>query len=728
MHRLMPPDPPVRVYCLGHFHIEWPGAAAPEPAQLKPLALLKVLIALGGQHVPQDRLLDSLWPDSEGDAAQTAFTSTLYRLRRLLGPHAVVLRNRQLSLDPAHVWWDVQALESALAQAGPNSAAAAERLIDLYRGPFLDGEFEPAEIIRARERLHGRFLRAVRDVGTALEQAGQIEAAIDLYGKALDVDPGAESLSQYLLRAQRLKEHRGEALAAYQRLSDNVDAQSGPVPAQTDAICAETDLQPDSMSAAPVDDVLSGHDAAGPAPSDPKPQRAAAERPAHQQRWGKRLLRAPAAWVAASIAAVVLILAGLGIALERSAGDPSSRASTAWTLTVPNEPSIAVLPFTNMSDDPEQGYFADGLTDTLITDLSRLHKILVIARNSAFAYKGRSIDVRQVGRELGVRHVLEGSVQSSENRVRVNVQLTETATGAHLWAERYDRPLDHIFVIQDEIAARVVEELDVALVTGEQARQWRRTTKSPAAYSEALAGRAIQYVDHSIDGLIRARAHFRRAIELDPAFALPYAYMVSVYQHLTDSGYRSEPDVSYETALAYADRAVQLNPELPIARAYRGAVLQQLLRYDEALHEYRLAVQYGPNAAESLMLSAWGIAAVGDAAEALPLALRAMQLDPLTPGWYWGGLADTYLKLERWEESIPAFERCLKESLDLIWCRAGLTVAYVRAGRVQDARASVREWRRIDPHARAEDNFYLISWRDPAFRTMLAEALGKAGL
>jgi tetratricopeptide (TPR) repeat protein len=105
-----------------------------------------------------------------------------------------------------------------------------------------------------------------------------------------------------------------------------------------------------------------------------------------------------------------------------------------------------------------------------------------------------------------------------------------------------------------------------------------------------------------------------------------------------------------------------------------------------------------------------------------------MQLDPLTPGWYWGGLADTYLKLERWEESIPAFQRCLKESLDLIWCRAALTVAYVRAGRVQDARASVREWRRIDPHARAEDNFYLISWRDPAFRTMLAEALGKAGL
>jgi adenylate cyclase len=398
------------------------------------------------------------------------------------------------------------------------------------------------------------------------------------------------------------------------------------------------------------------------------------------------------------------------------------------TPKVPEGPSIVVLPFVNMSNDPRQEDFTDGLTDTLITDLSQLQKILVIARNSAFSYKGRAVDVRQIGKELGVRHVLEGGVQSTNNRLRINVQLIEAATGSHVWAQRYDRPLKDIFLIQDEIANRIVEELDVSLVTGEQARMWRRMTKNPVAYSEVLVGRAMQGRNHSIDGMIRSRVHFRRAIELDPHFALPWAYMVSIYQHLTDSGYVSEPDVSYETALKYADQAIKLNPELPIARAYRGSILQQLERHDEAAHEFRLAVEKGPNAAESLMLSAWGIAAVGDAGEALAIALRGFRLDPVPPGWYWGALADTYLRLHRWEQSIPVFERCLVESTDLIWCRAGLTVANARAGRMEDARRSAEEWRRIDKKVKAQDNFYLLAWRDAEFRKILAQSLVEAGL
>ena len=151
-------------------------------------------------------------------------------------------------------------------------------------------------------------------------------------------------------------------------------------------------------------------------------------------------------------------------------------------------------------------------------------------------------------------------------------------------------------------------------------------------------------------------------------------------------------------------------------------------RYDESLREYRLAVQYGPNAAESLMLSAWGMAAVGDANEALPIALRAMRLDPITPGWYWGGLADVYLRLQRWEESIPMFERCLQESVDLVWCRAGLTVARVQVGDQDGMQQSVREWRRIDPEVVAQDNFYLVAWSDPGFRKLLEASLKKAGL
>jgi len=667
----MPSNSRVRVYCFGHFHIEWPDAGVPaESAQFKPLALLKALISLGGRHVPQDRLIDALWPESEGDAGQTAFNTTLHRLRKFLGQNAVVLRNRQLSLDPAFVWWDVGEFEQMLSQSQDASGQAADTLLGIYRGPFLDGEFDPPEVIRARDRLRGQFLRFVRAAGASLEGAGQSEAAIDLYSRALECDPGVEALREQLTRA------RANAAAA----TNHVAEAKAPVPQPE----AESPKAPTRGSGAGV--------------------------------WG------------GAVAALILILAAAVLVGQGDSDAEGTGARFEGALQVPSDPSIVVLPFTTMSEVPEHGYFAEGLTDTLITDLSQLHKILVIGRNSSFSYKGRPVELQNVGRELGVRHVLQGSVQISEDRIRINVQLSVAATGAQIWAERYDRPLKDIFSIQDEIASRIVEELDVVLVTGEQAREWRRMTNSPAAYSETLAGRAIQGVNHSIDGMIRSRAHFRRAIELDPNFALPYAYMVSVYQHMTDSGYTAEPDVTYETALRYADRAVELNPKLAIARAYRGAILQQVRRYDESLREYRLAVQYGPNSAESLMLSAWGMAAVGDANEALPIAQRAMRLDPIMPGWYWGGLADIYLRLQRWEESIPLFERCLKESVDLIWCRAGLTVAHVRVGDEAGVQRSVREWRRIDPEVKAQDNFYLIAWGDPEFRKILEASLKEAGL
>lgn len=720
----------VRVYCLGHFRIERKaGGSSLDHAQQKPLALLKALIALGAQHVPLDQILDSLWPDSEGDAAQTAFTSTLYRLRQLVGQDALVLHNRQLSLDPQHIWWDIHAFELTLAELGgggsPLSSQSAERLIALYQGPFLTGESEPFEILSARERLQSRFLRAIRDTGAALEQSGLLDAAIELYGKALEIHPVAEELCQRLMRALGELGRAAEAASVYQRLRRNMTAQGGAGPSrQTEAILAEVGkrVQPvriaDALEANTAQATTTGaaqqQDAVTSTVTEPMPRQVR--------------IRTPKTWISAGAMAIVTIIAAFALWPDRGAKNLQVSQFAERPLKLPDGPSIAILPFSNMSNDPGQEDFTDGLTDTLITDLSQLQKILVIARHSAFSYKGRTVDVREVGRELGVRHVLEGGVQLFKNRLRINVQLVEAATGAHVWAQRYDRPLRDIFLIQDEIANRIVEDLDVKLVTGEQARTWRRLTKNPEAYSEVLAGRSIQGREHSVNSMMRSRIHFRRAIDLDPNFALPWAYMASIYLHLTDSGYDAEPNVSYQTALGYADRAIELNPELPIARAYRGAVLQQVDRHDEAARDFKLAVQKGPNDAESLMLSAWGIAAIGDANEALPLALRALRLDPVPPGWYWGGLADTYLRLKRWEESIPAFERCLVESVDLIWCRAGLTVAYARAGRTEDARRSAEDWRRINPKAKANDNFYLLAWRDPEFRTILAQSLSEAGL
>ncbi len=720
----------VRVYCLGHFRIEREDGGSPlDHAQQRPLSLLKTLIALGAQHVPQDQFLDSLWPDSDGDAAQMAFTSTLYRLRQLLGHDALLLRNRQLSLNPQHIWWDVHAFELALAELGgvasPVSSQSAERVIALYQGPFLAGESEPVEILSARERLQSRFLRAIRDAGAGLEQTCRIDTAIDIYGKALEVHPIAEELCQRLMRALVQAGRTAEAESVYQRLRRNMAAQGSAGPSrQTEAILTEVEQRVQHLQTADALEENSAQSTITGAVQQADATTSTGTEPMQR----RERIKTSKSWIPAAGAVIVAIVSTLALWPDREAKNSQLPQLAAQPLTVPDGPSIAVLPFSNMSNDPGQEDFADGLTDTLITDLSQLKKILVIARHSVFAYKGRAVDVRQVGKELGVRHVLEGSVQSSSNRLRINVQLVEAASGSHVWARRYDRPIKDIFLIQDEIANSIVEELDVSLVSGEQARMWRRMTKNPLAYSEVLVGRAMQNRDHSVEGMIRSRVHFRRAMELDPHFALPWAYMVSIYQHLTDNGYVSEPDVSYQTALKFADHAIKLNPDLPIARAYRGSILQQVERHDEAAHEFKLAVEKGPNAAESLMLSAWGIAAVGDAAEALPLALRGLRLDPVPPGWYWGALADTYLRMQRWEQSIPVFERCLVESTDLIWCRAGLTVAYARSGRMIDARRSAQDWRKIDPKIKARDNFYLLAWRDADFRKILAQSLTEAGL
>jgi TolB-like protein len=512
-----------------------------------------------------------------------------------------------------------------------------------------------------------------------------------------------------------------EALAAYRRLGLTLEAH-GRAPPDAELQALHEELVRSAPRAA--DRVATG---AGPRTEvqGTEMRDAAPSAPGLQAR--PRLARAGSRAAALGVAAIVLLLTGAAV-LGRWQPSDARDVLLVRELEVPKEPSIAVLPFTTLPEAAQQHHFADGLTDTLINDLSQLHKILVIARHSAFTYRGSAIDVREVGRELGVRHVLKGTVQIDEARVRIGVQLLEAATGRQVWGERYDRALQDIFALQDEIANRVVEELDVKLVTGEQARTWRRMTASLDAYSEVLAGRAVQMRDHSIDGLLRQRTYFRRAIELDPEFALPWAYMVSVHQHLIDGGYRGEPGISYEATLGYADRAVELAPQLPIARAYRGSILQQLMRHEEALREFRLAIEYGPNDAESLMLSAWGITAVGDAREALPHALRAMRLDPVRPGWYWGGLGDVYLGLQRWEEAFPVFERCLVEVRGLIWCHAGLTVAYARAGRIDEARRAAQDWRAIDPKASAENNFYVIAWGDATFRELLTRSLREAGM
>ncbi|MGH8581918.1 MAG: adenylate/guanylate cyclase domain-containing protein, partial [Gammaproteobacteria bacterium] len=210
----------------------------------------------------------------------------------------------------------------------------------------------------------------------------------------------------------------------------------------------------------------------------------------------------------------------------------------------PQEPSIAVLPFQNMSGNAGEDWFTDGMTETLITDLSRLKNLFVIARNSSFAYKGKQVDVRQVGRELGVRYILEGSVQRTRERLRINAQLVEVQTGRHLWAERYDRRLDDVFDVQDDIAQNIMTELQVSLLAGEQARAWRKTTRNREAYELFLKGKE-HHERFTREDVVRAQALLQQALALDPKFAMAMVWLGWTHYIQGDSGWSADSRQSY---------------------------------------------------------------------------------------------------------------------------------------------------------------------------------------
>ncbi len=292
-----------------------------------------------------------------------------------------------------------------------------------------------------------------------------------------------------------------------------------------------------------------------------------------------------------------------------------------------DRPSIAVLPFTNMSQDPEQEYFSDGITEDIITDLSKVSGLYVAARNSAFVYKGKAANVQQVGRDLKVRYVVEGSVRKAGARVRVTGQLIDTATGGHIWGERYDRELTDIFAIQDEITHAIVEQLKVQLLPLERKSITQAPTESVEAYNYYLKGRELLRRG-SISGYRRAREMFTKATELDRNYARAYAGIADCdsFLYLRSTNERVEPD----RILSMADRALALEPGLAEAHASRGAALAVLKRYDEAAAEFEKAISLDPNSYEAYWFYARSCifqGKLGDAAKWLEHASEAKEND-----------------------------------------------------------------------------------------------------
>ena len=387
--------------------------------------------------------------------------------------------------------------------------------------------------------------------------------------------------------------------------------------------------------------------------------------------------------------------------------EPSAAEKPAERPSLSDKPSIAVLPFQNMSGDAEQEYFCDGLVEDIITTLSKLDGLRIIARNSSFVYKGRSLDVREAARQLGVRYVLEGSVRRSGARIRVTAQLIDAADGSHLWAERYDRGVDDIFAIQDEITLMLATEMQVKLTDGEQARMHYTTTSNVEAWTYWAKGMSYFRQPPTRANREAAQAAWEKALALDPNSA-PLNAMLG-FTHCLDArfGWKDSFDVAHAKARRYAEKALELDPGNADAHITSGMVLLMEGRHDEAVADARKAVHLAPGSADVAQLAGFIVLPSGYAEEAIALCEKSISLSPNYPSVYLGTLGDAYRQAGRTDDAIATFEAYHARNPGF-----GLTdvvIAYHEKGQPEEAKRTAARLMAARPE------FTIAGWRKTQF-------------
>ena len=414
-----------------------------------------------------------------------------------------------------------------------------------------------------------------------------------------------------------------------------------------------------------------------------------------------------------------------------SSVEPASVEKMAYPL--PDKPSIAVLPFTNMSDDPKQEYFADGMTDDLITDLSKISGLFVIARNSTFQYKGKAVDVKKVSRELGIRYVLEGSVRMTENLVRINAQLIDATTGGHLWAERYDEQMDNIFSLQNKITQKIVESLAVKLTIDEKGALPIKETDNLEAYLTFLKGWQ-HYRRFNPDSFLEAIPLFEKAIELDPNYWRVYAVLAKIYLE----AYQRHP-WRRRLGLTKSDHYRRINKYLtiamkgptPLAHEVATQMHTRHADFEGAVTEAKKGVSLDPNDPDSHFAMGHALLFAGRHREAADSFKRAMRLDPFYQDTFGYGLGMANFFMMKFKKAINLLERAHKsnpENSKTLWF---LSAAYAHSGHEREAEATLAKIRELWPELAYKINTH-IGWifysKDPADAKLLADGLRKAGM
>jgi adenylate cyclase len=427
--------------------------------------------------------------------------------------------------------------------------------------------------------------------------------------------------------------------------------------------------------------------------------------------------------VAAAVVVALLVVAG-GVVIWKSyqPATPTTEVASVEKMAfpLPDKPSIAVLPFSNLSGDPEQEYFSDGLTDQIIATLSSVPKLFVIARNSTFTYKDKPVMVQQVAEELGVRYVLEGSVRKAGNKIRVTAQLIDALSGHHLWAKQYDRNLDDIFAVQDQITKKIITAMQVKLTEGEQARAAAKGTDNLEAYLKCL--QANELIRRSnIESTALAKKLAEEATALDPEYAWAYYLLGRIHEVDVWLGTSTSPKQSLAKATELFQKAIALDDNLAEAHGNLGFLYSMARQHDKAVAQAKKAVALNPNSAEAHVWMGKTLTFAGRFEESIAEYKIAIRLNPMPPNRYLWSLGLSYAQAGQYEEGITWCEKAIRQDPDALYARIMMTVVYSWSGRDEEAWAQAAEVLRINP------NFSLEKFAKRAGPTLVS-ALRKAGL
>ena len=437
-------------------------------------------------------------------------------------------------------------------------------------------------------------------------------------------------------------------------------------------------------------------------------------------------------WGWKAVAAVVVLVLVAGALVWNFYGrppkiEPASKEKMAFPL--PDKPSIAVLPFTTMSGEKELEYFSDGLVEGIINGLSKTEHVFVIARNSTFTYKGKPVKVKQVAEEMGVRYVIEGSVQQERSRVRITTQLIDALSGYHLFSERYDRDLKDILNLQDEITMKVLTAVQAKLTTGEAARVLEKGTKNLDAYLKVLEARELKAGIINKGRVERAMQLLEEAIALDPEYAYAYSILSTAHSDLVYLGASESPRESLRRAVELGKKAVALDESNPNAHANLAFPYIFLKEFDKAIETAEKGVSLSPNSAAGYFALGTALSSADRPQEAIPILQKCLRLSPVpVHSGILSMLAGAYNKLGQYEEGVVTFKRALQiYGPNHLGAHIGLAATYSALGREGDARAEGAEVLRIDPKFSVEQ--YMRNYPgSPAYKDRLTKALRNAGL